>query len=94
MRASRVYIFTTDYLGELQVRVLVVQHQISILMVFVPVVVLEVIELVMIRVPSFDYHILIPFSGGLEEFLDPWCDLLHQKNLEEPLFVEWRRKFS
>ena len=39
-------------------------------MVFVSVVVLEVVEPVMFRVPSFDHHTLIPFSGRLEEFLD------------------------
>ena len=62
-------------------------------MVFVPVVVLEVVETVMFRVPSFDHHTLIPFSGGLEELLDPWYNLLGQQDLEEPLFVQWIRKF-
>ena len=81
MRASSVYIFTADYLGEFEIRVLIVQHQIRILMVFVPVVVLEVIETVMFRVPSFDHHTLISFGDGLEEFLDPWCDLLFQKDI-------------
>ena len=50
-------------------------------MVFVSVVVLEVVEPVMFRVPSFDHHTLIPFSGGLEEFLDPWCNKTFQEDI-------------
>ena len=72
LRASSVYIFTTEYLGEFQVRIFVVQHQIRILMVFVSVVVLEVVEAVMFRVPSFDHQSFVVQSGGLKEFLDSW----------------------
>ena len=50
-------------------------------MVFVSVVVLEVIEPVMFRVPSFDHHTLISFGGGLEEFLDPWCNTTFQEDI-------------
>ena len=81
LRASSVYIFTTDYLGKLQVRILIVQHQISVLMVFVFVVILEVVGTMMYLVPSFDQHTLIPFSGGLEEFFDPWCNTTFQENI-------------
>ena len=62
-------------------------------MVFVSVVILEVVEPVMFRIPSFNHHTLISFGSGLEEFLDPWRNLLSQKDLEEPLFVQWIRKF-
>ena len=75
------YIFTTEYLGEFHVRIFVVQHQIRILMVFVSVVVLEVIEPVVFRVPSFDHDSLIPFGGCLEEFLDSWYNLISQEDI-------------
>ena len=81
MRASSVYIFTTDYLGKLQVRILIVQNQIRILKVFVFVVILEVVGTMMFLVPSFDQNTLIPFSGGLEEFFDPWCNTTFQENI-------------
>jgi hypothetical protein len=45
-------------------------------MVFVLVVVLEVVGTMMFTVPSFDHESLISFGGGLEEFLDSWCDLM------------------
>ena len=64
------YIFTTEYLGEFQVRIFVVQHQIRILMVFVSVVVLEVIEPVVFRVPSFDHHTFVVIYSCLQKFLD------------------------
>jgi len=50
-------------------------------MVFVLVVVLEVVGTMMFLVPSFDHDPLISFGGGLEEFLDSWCDLTLQKNI-------------
>jgi len=50
-------------------------------MVFVFVVVLEVVGTMMFLVPSFDQHTLIPFSGGLEEFFDPWCNATFQENI-------------
>ena len=94
MRASSVYIFTTDYLGELEIRILIVQHQIIVLMVFVLVVVLEIVVGMMFLVPSFDHHTLIPLSICLEEFLDPWCNTFFQKYMKKPLFIQWIRKFS
>ena len=42
----------------------------------------------MVPDPGFDHHTSIPLSGGLEEFLDSWCDLLGQKELEVPLVVQ------
>ena len=45
-------------------------------MLFEPVVVLQVVERMVIPVPGFDHYTLIPLCGGLEEFLDPWGDLL------------------
>jgi hypothetical protein len=45
-------------------------------MVFVLVVVLQVVGTMMFTVPSFDHETLIPFGGGLEEFLDSWCNLV------------------
>jgi hypothetical protein len=62
-------------------------------MVFVSVVVLEVVGTMMFLVPSFDHDSLIPFGCGLEEFLDFWCDLILQEDIQIPLFVQWRRKF-
>ena len=56
-------------------------------MVFVLVVVLEVVGTMMFTVPSFDHESLISFGGGLEEFLDSWCDLLGQEELEVALVV-------
>jgi len=44
-------------------------------MVFVFVVVLEVVGTMMFMVPSFDHDSFISFGGGLEEFLDFWCNL-------------------
>jgi len=79
--------------SEVQIRVFVVQDQIRILMVFVFVVVLEVVGTMMFLVPSFDHDSLIPFSCGLEEFLDFWCNLILQEDIQIPLFVQWRRKF-
>ena len=45
-------------------------------MVFVLVVVLEVVGTMMFTVPSFDHQTLVLQGGGLEEFLDSWCDLM------------------
>ena len=45
-------------------------------MVFVLVVVLEVVGTMMFTVPSFDHQTLVVQSGGLEEFLDSWCNLI------------------
>jgi len=56
-------------------------------MVFVLVVVLEVVGTMMYLVPSFDHDSLIPFGGGLEEFLDFWCNLILQEDIQIPLFV-------
>ena len=56
-------------------------------MVFVLVVVLEVVGTMMFLVPSFDHDPLIPFGGGLEEFLDAWCNLILQKDIQIPLFI-------
>ncbi len=73
--------------SEPQIRILVVQYQIRILMVFVLVVVLEVVETMVVMVPGLHDDTLVVLSGGLEEFLDSWCDLLSQKDLEIPLVV-------
>ena len=56
-------------------------------MVFVPVVVLEVVETVMIMIPRLHDDTLVVLGGGLEEFLDSWCDLLGQEELEVALVV-------
>jgi hypothetical protein len=45
-------------------------------MVFVPVVVLQVVERMVVPVPRFDHHTPVPLCGGLEESLDTWRDLL------------------
>ena len=45
-------------------------------MVFVPVVVLQVVERMVVPDPRFDDHTPIPLSRGLEEFLDPWSNFL------------------
>ena len=45
-------------------------------MVSVGVVVLQVVERMMVPVPWFDHHTSVPLCSGLEEFLDPWRDLL------------------
>ena len=57
-------------------------------MVFVPVVVLEVVEPMVVLNPGLHDETLIPFCGGLEEFLDSWSDLLCQEVLEIPLVVQ------
>ena len=43
---------------------------------FVLVVVLKVVRTMMFSVPSFDHQTLVVQGGGLEEFLDSWCDLM------------------
>ena len=45
-------------------------------MVSVGVVVLEVVERMVVPIPWFDHHTPIPLRSGLEEFLNPWRDLL------------------
>ena len=64
------------FFREHQIWILVVNDQISVLVVFVPVVVLEVIERMVVPDPSFDHHTLIPLCDGLEEVPDLWGDLL------------------
>jgi len=55
--------------------------------VFVPVVVLEVIEPMVVLVPGLHDDTLVPLGGGLQDFLDSRCDLLGQEVLEVPLVV-------
>ena len=57
-------------------------------MVFVPVVVLEVVEPVMVLDPRLHHNTLVVLGGGLEEFLDSRSDLLGQEVLEIPLVVQ------
>jgi len=57
-------------------------------MVFVLVVVLEVVETMVVMVPGLHDDTLVVLGGGLEEFLDSWCDLLGQEELEVPLVVQ------
>ena len=42
----------------------------------VGVVVLQVVKRMVVPDPGFDHHTLITLCGGLEEFLDPWRELL------------------
>ena len=42
----------------------------------VRVIVLQVVECMVVPVPWFEHHTPVPLWGGLEEFLDPWRDLL------------------
>ena len=56
-------------------------------MVFVPVVVLEVIERMVVPDPWFDHHTLIPLCGGLEEVPDLWGNLLVDQVVQEPKVV-------
>ncbi len=57
-------------------------------MVFVFVVVLEVVKAMVVIVPRHHDNTLVVLGGGLEEFLDSWCDLLRQEELEVPLVVQ------
>ncbi len=57
-------------------------------MVFVLVVVLEVVEPVVVVIPRLHDDTLVVLGGGLEEFLDSWCDFLGQKELEVALVVQ------
>ncbi len=57
-------------------------------MVFVPVVVLQVVERMVIPVPGFDHHTPVPLCGGLEESLDAWRDLLVDQVIEVPEVVQ------
>ena len=57
-------------------------------MIFVSVVVLEVVEPMVVLNPGLHDETLIPFCGGLEEFLDSRSDLLRQEELEIPLVVQ------
>jgi len=56
--------------------------------VFVPVVVLEVIEPMVVLVPGLHDDTLVPLGGGLQDFLDSRSDLLDQEVLEIPLVVQ------
>jgi hypothetical protein len=66
---------------------LVVNHQISILVVSIGVVVLQVVERMVVPNPWFDHHTLIPLCGGLEEFLDLWSNLLVDQVVKEPKVI-------
>ena len=57
-------------------------------MVFVLVVVLEIVETMVVMAPGFHDDTLVVLGGGLEEFMDFWCDLLGQEELEVPLVVK------
>ena len=57
-------------------------------MVFVPVVVLQVVERMVVLVPWFDHHSPVPLSSGLEEFLDAWRDLLVNQVVDVPEVVQ------
>ena len=57
-------------------------------MVSIRVVVLEVIERMVIPDPGFDHHTPIPFCSGLEEFGDPWRDLLMNQVVQVPKVVQ------
>ena len=57
-------------------------------MVFVPVVVLEVVEPMVVMDPGLHDNTLVVLGGGLEEFLDSGRNLLGQEELEVPLVVE------
>jgi len=57
-------------------------------MVFIPVVILEVIEPMMVLDPGLYDDTLVPLGGGLQESLDSRCDLLGQEVLEIPLVVQ------
>ena len=37
--------------------------------------------------PWFDHHTPIALIGGLEEFLDPWSDLLEDQVIQVPKVV-------
>jgi len=56
--------------------------------VFVPVVVLEVIEPMVVLDPGLHDDTLVPLGGGFQEFLDSRSDLLDQEVLEIPLVVQ------
>ena len=56
-------------------------------MVFILVVVLEVVEPMVVMVPGLHDDTLVVLGGGLQEFLDSWCDLLGQEELDIPLVV-------
>jgi len=55
--------------------------------VFVPVVVLKIVEPMMVLDPGLHDDPLVTLGGGLEEFLDSRCNLLGQEVLEIPLVV-------
>jgi hypothetical protein len=57
-------------------------------MVFVLVVVLEVVETMVVMDPGLHDDTLVVLGGGLQEFLDSWCDFLGQKELEVALVVQ------
>ena len=63
-------------------------------MVFVFVVVLEVVGTMMFLVPSFDHDPLIPLGGGLEEFLDSWCNLMVDQEMNKRIIIMRRRNLS
>ena len=62
-------------------------------MVFVSVVVLEVVERMVVLDPGLHDDTLVVLGGGLEEFLDSWCNLIFQEDIQIPLFIQRRRKF-
>ena len=62
-------------------------------MVSIFVVVLEVVEPMVVLDPGLHDYTLIPFCGGLEEFLDSRSDLLRQEVVEIPLLVQGGWKF-
>jgi len=55
--------------------------------VFVPVVVLQVVEPMVVLDPGLHDDTLVTLVGGLEEFLDSRSDLLGQEVLEIPLVI-------
>ena len=57
-------------------------------MVSVGVVVLQVVERMVVPVPWFDHYTPIPVCCGLEEFLDPWRDLLVNQVVQVPEMVQ------
>ena len=57
-------------------------------MVSVGVVVLEVVERMVVPVPWFDHHTPVSLRSGLEEFLDPWRDLLVNQVVQVPGVVQ------
>ena len=57
-------------------------------MMSVGVVVLQVVERMVVPIPWFDHHTPIPLRSGLEEFLNPWRDLLVNQVVQMPEVVQ------